>query len=62
MLDYARKLNNVRMRVSRAQYDGDETLQAACRYWFHVISEAATHVSSLFQDATDDWDAKSDCA
>lgn len=51
MLDYAYKLSNLASRMSRTDFDTDEALRAACRYWFQVIGEAATHISSSFQDA-----------
>ncbi len=51
MLDYAQKLQALAKRTSRAEYDGNETIQAAYRYWLQVIGEAAGRVSPEFQDA-----------
>lgn len=54
MLDYATKLHELAERTSREQYDADETVQAACRYWLQVIGEAARNVSSDLEDSYSD--------
>lgn len=50
MLDYSRKLNALARTHTREEYDRDETLQAACRYWLQVIGEAARGLSSEFEE------------
>ncbi|HYO89051.1 MAG TPA: DUF86 domain-containing protein [Candidatus Limnocylindrales bacterium] len=54
MLDYSRKLGALAQRYPRAQYDSDEPLQAACRYWLQVIGEAARGLSPAFEEAHPD--------
>ena len=51
MLDHAYKLQALAARTSRTQYDTDEVIRAACRYWIQVIGEAAAQVSTSFQEA-----------
>jgi uncharacterized protein with HEPN domain len=48
-LDYARKLNALARSRTREDYDRDETLQAACRYWLQVIGEAARGLTPEFE-------------
>lgn len=49
MLDYADKLRAVSAQTTRDQYDTDEKIQAAYRYWLQVIGEAARQVQPAFQ-------------
>ncbi|MBZ0301891.1 MAG: DUF86 domain-containing protein [Anaerolineae bacterium] len=50
-LDYAEKLRVLAGHTTQDQYDADETIQAACRYWLQVIGEAARQVSPALQEA-----------
>jgi uncharacterized protein with HEPN domain len=47
MLTTARKLQTI--STTREQYENNETVQAASRYWVQIIGEAANHVSLSFQ-------------
>ena len=49
MLTTARKLQA--LSLAREQYDREETVQAASRYWIQTIGEAASRVSTTFQTA-----------
>ncbi len=49
MLEYASKLSVLAGKTTREQYNQNETIQAACRYWLQVIGEAAGKVSAAFQ-------------
>ena len=51
MLDMARKAIEKTQRVSRRDFDNDETLRMALAHLIQVIGEAARHVSRPFRDA-----------